>query len=72
MRHLTELSDIVFCGDGEDTFSPGAMVTQIKSKIRNIVQSNYIYTPKSSNTIQQQLSRFSFLIFFYFIIEFSL
>lgn len=55
MRHLTELSDIVFCGDGEDTFSPGAMVTQIKSKIRNIVQSNYIYTPKSSNTIQQQL-----------------
>ena len=55
VRHLTELSDIVFCGDGEDTFSPGAMVTQIKSKIRNIVQSNYIYTPKSSNTIQQQL-----------------
>ena len=40
VRHLTELSDIVFCGDGEDTFSPGAMVTQIKSKIRNIVQSN--------------------------------
>ena len=41
VRHLTELSDIVFCGDGEDTFSPGAMVTQIKSKFG--ILSNQIY-----------------------------